>query len=62
VGVDRLVETLYGRDGRDHGMRIGGRKNEARGGIMRRGAVNAGHVRKGAHFAVYVCVKPLRDV
>jgi hypothetical protein len=43
VGVDRLVEALCGRDGRDHGRRIGGRKNEARGGIMGWGAVNAGH-------------------
>ena len=62
VGVDCLLETLFGRDGGDHGMRIGGRKSEARGGVMGRGDINLTYTLKGAYFSSHVCVKPFRDV
>jgi hypothetical protein len=62
VGVDRILEALFGRDGSDHGIRIAGRKSEARGGVMGRGDFNAGHALKGAHFSSNVFVKPFRDV
>jgi len=41
VFVDRILEALLGRDGGDHGMRLAGRKSEARGGVMGRDDVNA---------------------
>ena len=55
VGVECLAEALCGRDGGAHDLRIGGRKREVRGGVRRRDSGNAGHARKGAHFAAHVC-------
>ena len=62
VGVERLAEALFRRDGGAHDLRIGDRKREARGGVRRRGGSHAGHALQGAHFAEHVVIKPCRDV
>ena len=62
VFVDRIVEALFGRDRGDDSIRIAGRKSEARGGIMGRSIVNAGHALKGAYFSSNVFVKPFWDL